>query len=52
MSRTWMYLSSAAVLAAGVVAIFFAPVTNRWTERITIETISPIARTWSGIRDR
>jgi len=47
-----MYLGSAAVLAAGVVAIFFAPVTNRWTERITIETISPIARTWAGLRDR
>ena len=52
MSRTWMYVSSAAVLAAGVVALFFAPVTNRWTERITIETISPIARTWAGLRDR
>jgi rod shape-determining protein MreC len=35
-------------LAAAVFVLFFAPVTTRWTERATIETISPLARTWGG----
>lgn len=52
MSRTWVFVGSGLALAAAVVAVFFAPVSSRWTERITIETISPFARAWGGAQDR
>ncbi|MCX6936116.1 MAG: rod shape-determining protein MreC [Verrucomicrobia bacterium] len=52
MSRTWVFAGSGAALAAGVIAIFFAPATTRWTERVTIETISPFARAWGGVKNR
>jgi rod shape-determining protein MreC len=39
-------------LAFGVLVIFFAPATSRWTERVTLETISPLARVWGGVKNR
>jgi len=52
MSRAWLFLGSGGALAAAVAVLFFAPVTTRWTERATMETISPVARTWSGVQTR
>ena len=39
-------------MVAGGGVIFFAPVTSKRTERVTIETISPLARTWSELKVR
>ncbi|NBR45774.1 MAG: rod shape-determining protein MreC [Verrucomicrobia bacterium] len=52
MARIRLLLGSALLLMAVVGVVFFAPVTNRWTEHITVETISPFARAWAGIRER
>jgi rod shape-determining protein MreC len=52
MSRPWVFASAGVALAFGVLVIFFAPATSRWTERITLETISPLARAWGGVKNR
>ncbi|NDC79669.1 MAG: rod shape-determining protein MreC [Verrucomicrobia bacterium] len=52
MSRTWVFLGSGAALATAVTVLFFAPVTSRWTERVTIETISPLARACGGLQTK
>jgi rod shape-determining protein MreC len=52
MSRTWVYAGAAVALVAAIGVIFFAPVTTRGTERVTIETVSPFARAWSGVQAR
>jgi rod shape-determining protein MreC len=50
MSRAWVFLGSGLALVAAVTVLFFAPITTRWTERVTIETISPVARAWGGAK--
>jgi len=52
MSRPWVFASAGVALALGVLVIFFAPATSRWTERVTLETISPLARVWGGVKNR
>jgi rod shape-determining protein MreC len=52
MSRPWVFASAGIALALGVLVIFFAPATSRWTERVTLETISPLARVWGGVKNR
>ena len=52
MSRPWVFASAGLALALAVLVIFFAPVTSRWTERVTLETISPLARVWGGGKNR
>jgi rod shape-determining protein MreC len=52
MSRPWVFASAGVALALGVLVIFFAPATSRWTERVTLETISPMARVWGGVKNR
>ena len=52
MSRPWVFASAGVTLALGVLVIFFAPATSRWTERVTLETISPLARVWGGVKNR
>jgi len=52
MSRPWVFASAGVALALGVLVIFFAPATSRWTESITLETISPLARVWGGVKNR
>ena len=52
MSRPWVFASAGVALALGVLVIFFAPATSRWTERVTLETISPLARVWGGGKNR
>ena len=39
-------------LTVAVLAMFFAPATTRWTERVTLETISPLARAWGSTQTR
>jgi len=52
MSRPWVFASAGVALALAVLVIFFAPATSRWTERVTLETISPLARVWGGVKNR
>lgn len=52
MSRKWFWVGSGLAVLAGGLVIFFAPVTVRSTEKITIETISPLARSWSEVKIR
>ena len=52
MSRPWVFASAGVALALAVLVIFFAPATSRWTERVTLETISPLARVWGGGKNR
>ena len=52
MSRPWVFASAGLALALAVLVIFFAPATSRWTERVTLETISPLARVWGGVKNR
>lgn len=52
MSRPWVFASAGVALALAVLVIFFAPATSRWTERVTLETISPLARAWGGVKSR
>jgi rod shape-determining protein MreC len=52
MSRPWVFASAGIALALGVLVIFSAPATSRWTERVTLETISPLARVWGGVKNR
>jgi rod shape-determining protein MreC len=52
MSRPWVFASAGLALALAVLVIFFAPATSRWTERVTLETISPLARVWGGGKNR
>ena len=52
MSRPWVFASAGLALALAVLVIFFAPATSRWTERVTLETISPLARIWGGGKNR
>ena len=52
MSRPWVFASAGVALALAVLVIFFAPATSRWTERVTLETISPLARIWGGGKNR
>ena len=52
MSRPWVFASAGLALALAVLVIFFAPATSRWTERVTLETISPLGRVWGGVKNR
>jgi rod shape-determining protein MreC len=52
MSRKLVWIGGGLAVLAGGVVIFFAPVTSRNTEKVTIETISPLARTWSEFKIR
>jgi rod shape-determining protein MreC len=52
MSRPWVFASAGVALALAVLVIFFEPATSRWTERVTLETISPLARVWGGVKNR
>ena len=52
MSRPWVFASAGVALALAVLVIFFAPATSRWTERVTLETISPLGRVWGGVKNR
>jgi len=52
MSRPWFFASAGVALAIGVLAMFFAPATSRWTESGTLETISPLARAWGSTQTR
>ena len=51
MSRPWVFASAGVALALAVLVIFFAPATSRWTERVTLETISPLGRVWGGVKN-
>jgi len=52
MSRPWFFASAGVALAIAVLAMFFAPATTRWTESVTLETISPLARAWGSTQTR
>ena len=52
MSRKLVWIGGALAVLAGGAVIFFAPVTSRNTEKVTIETVSPLARTWSEFKIR
>ena len=52
MSRKWVWVGAGLAVMAGGAVIFFAPVSSRRTERVTLETISPMARTWSDLKVR
>ena len=52
MSRPWFFASAGVALTVAVLAMFFAPATTRWTERVTLETISPLARAWGSTQTR